>query len=534
MWKTITPAEMKRIETEAMARGLCTGEALMNRAAQAVAEAVRSHRGAGQVIALCGTGNNGGDAIAAMRILAGDAGFCGEVWLMAGNLSPDARRELDRLRREGLQVLVRRMMDEAEYAEKGVLLDEAGNPLELDDSVGCLIDGLFGTGLSRPVEGVAAALCRLACSAFDTGTPVVAVDIPSGLCGRTGQVLGEAVRATETITFHRPKPGLFLGQGLEWAGQVAVADIGLLPQWDDAEGLAVCQGEDIPALLPRRSRISHKGDHGRVVLFCGSTGMAGAAAIAATAALRTGAGLVTVACPERILDVVQTLCPCATCLPLSEDEETAWAQLQPLLAGADALGVGCGLGQGIWAKALLNKILKWLSGHSLRAVIDADGLNLLSQMDASSLDLSRCILTPHPGEAARLMDASVAEITADGLRSGERIRERYGASVVLKGAASVLVSGEGTALNVLGTSAMGKGGSGDALTGVLCALLAERARLPEPVEVLAVMQAGCGLHGLAGCATEARQGNRGVLATDLCEYLGLAAEGSAGDGLRLP
>ena len=524
MWKTITPAEMKRIETEAMAQGLCTGEALMNRAAQAVAEAVRNHCGDGRVIALCGTGNNGGDAIAAMRILAAGAGFAGEVWLMAGKLSPDAERELNRLRREGPQVQVRRLMSEDEYTEKGVLLDENGNPLTLDDSVGCLMDGLFGTGLSRPVEGVAAALCRLARVAYNAGTPVVAVDIPSGLCGRTGQVLGEAVCATETITFHRPKPGLFLGQGLALSGKVTVADIGLLPQWDDAEGLVVCQREDIPALLPRRSRISHKGGHGRVALLCGSVGMAGAAAIAATAALRTGAGLVTVACPERILDVVQMLCPCATCLPLPEDAQVAWARLEPLLESADALGVGCGLGQSPWAKALLEKTLTWLAAHPLRAVIDADALSLLSRMDASSLDLSRCVLTPHPGEAARLMNASVAEIVADALGSAEQLHQQYGAAIVLKGAASVLVSSEGIALNVLGTSAMGKGGSGDALTGVLCALLAEAVRLPEPVNMLAVMQAGCGLHGLAGCAAEAVYGNRGVLATDLCGYIGVVGD----------
>ena len=308
------------------------------------------------------------------------------------------------------------------------------------------------------------------------------------------------------------------------SGKVTVADIGLLPQWDDVEGLAVCQREDIPALLPRRSRISHKGDHGRVALLCGSVGMAGAAAIAATAALRTGAGLVTVACPERILDVVQMLCPCATCLPLPEDAQVAWARVEPLLESADALGVGCGLGQSPWAKALLEKTLTWLAAHPLRAVIDADALSLLSRMDASSLELSRCVLTPHPGEAARLMNASVAEIVADALGSAEQLHQQYGAAIVLKGAASVLVSSEGIALNVLGTSAMGKGGSGDALTGVLCALLAEAVRLPEPVNMLAVMQAGCGLHGLAGCAAEARYGNRGVLATDLCGYIGVVGD----------
>lgn len=522
MWKTITPAEMKRIENEAMAQGLCTGEELMNRAAAAVAEAVRKHHTDGPVIALCGTGNNGGDAVAAMRILAESETFEGECWLMAGKLSADAQWELERLRRERPQVRVRRLCSDEAYAQTGVLTDEDGAEVSLPEYAGCLVDGLFGTGLSRAVEGVAAALCEMACAAYDEGAPVVAVDIPSGLCGRTGQMLGTAVQATETVTFHRPKPGLFLGQGLDVAGRVTVADIGLL--WDDAEGLTVCHKEEIPALLPRRKRTGHKGDHGRVVLLCGSVGMAGAAALAATAALRAGAGLVTVACPQRILEVVQTLCPCATALPLSEDENEAWAQLEPLLAGADALGMGCGLGQSKWASEMVKSVLGWLSTHDLRAVVDADALNLLSRMETAALDLSRCVLTPHPGEAARLLGESISGIGADPLDSAKRLHQRYGAAIVLKGAASVLITRQGAALNVLGTQAMGKGGSGDVLAGVLCALLAERARMGGEMDVLAVLEAGCGLHGLAGCAAEAKFGPRGVLATDLCACLGLCGD----------
>ena len=524
MWSTIAPAEMKRIETNAMARGLCTGEELMQRAALAVAEAVRRCRRTGKVIALCGTGNNGGDAFAAMRILAADDAFSGECWLLDGRLSQDGQRELNRLQQEFPQVIIRQLRSESEYAQKGVLLDETGKTITLDESVGCLIDGLFGTGLSRPVAGTAAALCRLACEAYEAGVPVIAVDIPSGLCGSTGQVLGHAVHATETITFHRPKPGLFLRQGLDVSGRITVSDIELLPAWDDADGLPVCQPEDVPTLLPCRNRTGHKGDHGRVTLLCGSTGMAGAAALAATAALRTGAGLVTVACPESILNIVQTLCPCATCLPLSGNVQEAWAQLKPLLENADALGMGCGMGQSLWAQGMVRHMFQWLSCQPLPAVIDADALNLLSQMDATELNLSHCILTPHPGEAARLLGSSVAEIINDAPGSANQLHKQYGASIVLKGATSVLVTAEGAALHVLGTSAMGKGGSGDVLTGVLCALLAERTRQPHHATMLTVLQAGCGLHGLAGCAAEKRYGNRGVLATDLCRYLGLAAE----------
>lgn len=529
MLKTITPAEMKRIETQAMNQGLCTGEALMNRAAAAVARAVHAlwkGRG-GAVIALCGTGNNGGDAIAALRMLTADNSLRGACWILDGTLSPDAQRELNRLQQERPRVLVRRLMSESAYAESGVLLDAQGQPVTVEAHTGCIIDGLFGTGLSRPVTGTAAALVGLCNDAYDQNVPVVAVDIPSGLCGRTGQVLGQCVRATETVTFHRPKPGLFVGQGLEWSGHVTVADIGLLPAWDDAEGLLAGQPWEVEGMLPRRSRIAHKGDHGRVALLCGSAGMAGAAAIAATAALRSGAGLVTVACPERILDTVQMLCPCATCLPLSPDAVEAWQQLEPLLMAADVLGMGCGLGQSLWAQKLCEKTLAWLSVHDRTAVIDADALNLLAQMDTATLNLSRCVLTPHPGEASRLLDVPVPAITADAVKSAEQLHQRYGAAIVLKGAASVLVTGEGMAINVLGTSAMGKGGSGDALTGVLCAVLAQREHCHEPEELLTALQGATGLHGLAGCAAEKRLGSRGVLATDLCAYLGVAAQEAA-------
>ncbi len=526
MYKTITPAGMKRIETEAMQKGYCSGEVLMGRAAAAVARAVQKyHRSrGGKVIALCGTGNNGGDAVAALRMLAADESLQGECWLLDGSLSPDMVRELERLKRERPHIRVRRLVSETAYAETGVLTDAEGEPIVLPAVVGCLVDGLFGTGLSRPVCGVAAALCRLCREAYETGVPVVAVDIPSGLCGRTGQVLGECVQATETVTFHRPKPGLFLGQGLELAGKVTVADIGLLPSWDDEDGLLVFDGQEVTQLLPKRSRIGHKGTHGRVVLLCGSVGMAGAAAIAATAALRTGAGLVTVACPERILDTVQMLCPCATCLPLPEDAQSAWDALRPLLESADALGVGCGLGQSLWAQVLVANTLAWLSTHALPAVIDADGLNLLAKLHADQWDLSRCVLTPHPGEAGRLLGRSAAEVAADAVESAAALHQRYGSAVVLKGAASVLVTAKGSALNVLGTSAMGKGGSGDALTGVICALLAEQNRQYSPQPVLTVLQAACGLHGLAGCAAEKRLGNRGVLATDLCMELGIVVQ----------
>lgn len=511
MLRTITPSEMKRVESRVMQETSITGEALMQNAAAHVARAVRRRAAgrAGQVVCLCGTGNNGGDGLAAMRMLAQeDPAFRGVCWLLPGRLSADAQRELERLR---------------EAAEDRVAVRRAEDGLALPQEAACAVDALFGTGLSRPLEGMALAACEALQALAEAGVPVVAVDIPSGLNGETGQVMGAAVRACETVTFHRLKPGLYLGQGPDYAGEITVADIGLTaPEaaaLDDADGMRVLERGE--RFLPPRARTAHKGSFGRVVLWAGSRGMAGAAAIAATAALRAGAGLVTVACPDDVVDVVQTLCPCATCAPLPmDDEDAAWEALSAALERADALGAGCGLGQGPMAAALMERLLRFLHGRALPCVLDADALNLLARRPAWLADGAAHVLTPHPGEAARLLGVSTAEILADMPGAAVRIRRRYGAAVVLKGARSVLCAEEGMALNSFGTPAMAKGGSGDALTGIMAALLAGRAAGAYAMDDLFLMQAACALHGLAGERASRRYGERGALATDLCACLG--------------
>lgn len=504
MLRTITPDEMRRVETRVMRNTTLSGERLMQNAAAHVARAVErlSAGRQGPVVCFCGNGNNGGDGLAAMRMLAeGNPAFQGECRLLSGTLSPDAQRERDRLNERAPRVAV------------------TGPEAHAISKPACVIDALFGTGLSRPLEGEALAACRRINAWQEQGVPVVAVDIPSGLSGLTGDVLGEAVRATVTVTFHRPKPGLYLKDGPDYTGEIVVADIGLTdPEaaaYDDAGGLFVWQRSD--PLLPARRRGAHKGCFGKVLLWVGSRGMAGAAAICATAALRTGAGLVMVACPEAVVDVVQTLCPCATCLPLPEEADAAWALLEDRLSWADALGAGCGLGTGAWAKALLERLCAWLDGHALPAVLDADALNLLS---ASGQRPRGVWITPHPAEAARLLGQATAEALADPLATARELARRYGPTV-LKGACSVLCAGEEMAINPFGTPAMAKGGSGDALTGVLAALLAGRAAGAYTRADLPLLQTACALHGLAGEMAERRFGECGVLATDLCACLGL-------------
>ena len=511
MLKTIAPSEMKRVENRVMANTSITGEALMQRAAAHVADAVRRHRKqrGGLVLCVCGTGNNGGDGLAAMRMLAcADSAFRGLCWMLPGNLSPDAQREKNRLLAEaGNRVQVRTLSEN----EKSVL----------PDKLDCIIDALFGTGLARPLEGLAKQLCE---AVNQAGAPVVAVDIPSGLYGETGDVLGAAIRADHTVTFHRPKPGLYLKEGPDCAGEIITAEIGLrAPEaaaLDDAQGMDILEKKDLAWLLPARKKVSHKGSYGRVLLFAGSRGMAGAAAISALAALRTGAGLVTVACPETVVEIVQVLCPCATCLPLPADAEEAWELLESALERTDALGAGCGLGQGPWAAAMVEKLTAWLVQHDLPAVLDADGLNLIAKKQIRNLG-SHIFITPHPAEAARMMQTSIPEILADAPFAAKKLCEAYGVSAVLKGTCSVLCAAEGMAVNPFGTPGMAKGGSGDALTGIMAALLAGRAAGAYSMNDLQLMQAACALHGLAGEMASDRYGERGMLATDLCECIGL-------------
>lgn len=519
MIRTITPGDMKAMESKTIRETGITEEMLMQKAAGHVAEAVRRQlaRRPGGVLVMAGPGNNGGDAVAALRMLCKDRpqrqGF---LWLLEGDLSPGCQREFMRLTKQAPQVQVRRIPKEAPQGKLYGLR-------ELPQDLACIVDGLFGTGLTREVTGAAEALCQLMLAAKHQGIPVVSVDIPSGLHGETGWPLGVAVSATETVTFHRPKDGLYLGQGPDCAGVVTVADIGIPFAYDDAPGFFVLEESDVGAWLPPRPKLSHKGTYGRVLVVAGSLGMAGAAALCATAALRTGAGLVTVACPQEIVSVVQSLCPCATCLPLPPELARSCPLLAAACEKADALAIGPGLGTGEFAQEVVAGLLAYLAHSQKPAVLDADALQILAlqgKTKKSGLLSQNQILTPHPGEAAKLLGLDTEEIIQNTPEAARALQARYGASVVLKGATSVLISGREEALNILGTPAMAKGGSGDALTGALAALQANAAQRALSLTPMQILQLGTALHGLAGQAAAAKYGQRGLLATDLCQELG--------------
>ncbi len=504
MYRTITPEEMKRVERAIMQETGLPGLLLMEHAAMAVVKAVRRlMRGRqGQVLFLCGPGNNGGDGLAAARLWM-NAGGQAQVWQLTSRMTGDAGVNRQLLKKLWPETPVVRLSDTADKLPP------------IGPEIGCIVDALFGTGLNQPVQGVAYALIK---KVNESGLPVVAVDIPSGLSGLTGMVMGEAVRAFVTVTFHRPKIGLYLNKGPEYAGRVKVADIGLSKVMDDAPGMDVLLPKDLGALLPPRRRDTHKGDYGRVLVVAGSAGMAGAASICALSALRTGAGLVTVACPENVVPIVQQVSPCATCLPLPMEGAAFAREAENLVyeaaLRADAVAVGPGLGAFPDRLPLLQAVKR--AGKP--AVWDADALNLLAVSRDMLPMAGTNIFTPHPGEAARLMQVSAGAVTADAAEAVQALWQTLGGVVLLKGATTLLYDGSRLAVNITGTPALAKGGSGDALTGILAALLAQGKELGHPPLMLA--QIGCCLHGHAARRAEKATGQRGLLATDLTWYLG--------------
>ena len=492
---TITPSGMQALEKDYMTRFGVSSALLMEHAAQGVCAALQRRCPGGRALFLCGTGNNGGDGYAAARL-----------WQAAGGRA-DILEMTNQPRGDAL-------MNRTLALQAGVDIRLAGPDTVLPEG-DVIVDALFGTGLTRPVEGVALTLIRLARA---SGRPVLAVDIPSGLSGLTGEVLGEALPAVEAVTFHRIKQGLLLGKGPVYAGEITVQPILIPADYGDQAGLR-CMTPDDLRLIPPRPMDAHKGTFGRAVLLAGSPGMAGAAAFAANACVKAGAGLTTVLCRESILPVVQTLAPAAVCIPLPERRgrltADAYALATDALATADAAALGCGLGQSDDLVPLLERFAR----AECPVVWDADALNLLAGQ--RGLRPGRAaIMTPHPGEAARLLGCSLAEITADPLTALTRLQQ-LSPCVLLKGARTLMTDGTHTAVNRFGSPAMAKGGSGDVLTGILTALLAQRL----PVTTLETIQLATLVHGLAGIRAGRIHGEGCVTPDALIDCIRLDGDG---------
>ena len=506
MKMTITPADMKALETRLMEENHVPGALLMEHAAQGVVDAIARYTDKGTVVFLCGPGNNGGDGYAAARLWAARGGKAHIVEVTA-DVRGDALLNRNLAEMAGIPI-----RGEKDYGDT--------------DIPDVIVDALFGTGFSRPAEGFAAPLIHWANdNGYYADIPVIAVDIPSGIDGNTGEVLGwEAVHATETVTFHCIKQGLLLADAPDYVGKITVQPI-LIPPSDDP-GLCILDPGDLQGYFAR-PQTCHKGDFGRVVLFCGSRGMSGAAALCANAAMRSGAGLTTILCRESLLPILQTLAPGAMCAVLPERDGMLLPEAAEIarkaLDRADAACIGCGLGQ----TSDVMPILRLFAKAECPVVWDADALNLLAKHD-DLLPLKEAdVITPHPGEAAHLLDCDAEEITGDALAALDRLHELCGCTVLLKGARSLITDGMDTYCNLHTSPALAKGGSGDVLAGIITALLARRMPQCSEGRMPSVHAAAYGalIHGLAGIRAAKHRGENCTLPTDVVDCIRLDGEG---------
>ncbi|WON77271.1 bifunctional ADP-dependent NAD(P)H-hydrate dehydratase/NAD(P)H-hydrate epimerase [Serratia sp. UGAL515B_01] len=431
-------------------------------------------------LVLCGHGNNGGDGYVVAR-LAAEAGT--KVTVIACERSRSLPPEVATARQ--------------------IWLESGGEILPANsrwpEDIDLIIDGLLGTGLEAAPRAPYEVLIEMV---NRSSAPVISVDIPSGLQAETGVALGAVVRATHTLTFIALKPGLLTGQARDWVGQLHYSALGLA-DWLATQPPQIQRitGTDLGKWLKPRRPCSHKGEHGRLLLVGGDHGFGGAIRLAAEAALRSGAGLV------RVLTHIEHVGPLLTARPELMVQPLNDNTLQHAVEWADVIVVGPGLGQGDWG----NNALKLLQTSDKPALWDADALNLLALHPEKRQNR---VLTPHPGEAARLLNCRTADIESDRLLAARRLVEQYGGVVVLKGAGSLIAGQHGElAIADVGNAGMASGGMGDVLSGIIGGLLAQKCSLYDAA------CAGCVVHGAAADYVAEKQGTRGLLASDLLQVI---------------
>lgn len=480
VWPCPTGAEIRAIERDAIERLGIPGRTLMETAGRAVADAIARHfPEKRRPLVACGGGNNGGDGYVIARVLAEQGR--GVVPIVLDLARPEAQSPEAKANRERLD-------------SAGVSVQRATNARELEalvETSDLIVDAIFGIGLARPVEGpIADVLRALAAS----GRPCVAVDVPSGLSSETGRPLGLALEASLVVSFGLPKLGLALQPS---RARILVADIGL-PAESIARGQVrahLFSRAAAARLLPERPLDGHKGTFGHVLVVGGSPGKTGAVRLAALGALRGGAGLVSLAAPRALLPIYASALAEAICVVLDDVESGCLdavheAALARELETRDVLVLGPGLGQDPGSAALARGLL---ARTRRPAVVDADALNAFAgELERLRSEAPR-VLTPHPGEAARLLGCSTGEIQADRPAAARALAARSGAIAILKGARTLIAKPDGElCVNPTGGPGLAAGGSGDVLAGLVGALLAQGLSAWDASRV------GAYLHGLAG------------------------------------
>lgn len=499
--KLVTAAQMRELDRRAIEEVGVPSLVLMENAGRTTYEILRREFPdlAGEVAVLAGRGNNGGDGFVVARYLAGD-GVPVVVFLLGqkDQVRGDARVNLEIL--EHLQVEVVEVLSE----------DDLNPMLHRLARAELIVDALLGTGLDKPVQGLMATLIH---KVNHLRAPVLAVDLPTGLSADTGQVLGAALEAQVTVTYGWPKIGQVVSPGRDYVGRLYQVNISIPPGLAEALPLELAEAREMRGLLPARPFGSHKGTFGHLLVLAGSEGKTGAATLASQGALRAGAGLVTLGIAASLNDLMEVKITEAMTLPLPEAQGAralGKGALEPILKFLDpksSLALGPGLGTHPETRELVRRLVRDLPQPM---VVDADGVNALAGDSTWFPAAGPRILTPHPGEMARLVGAAVQEVQADRLQLARETAARLGVVLVLKGAQTLVADANGrVSLNPTGNPALASGGTGDVLTGLLGGFLAQGLTPWDAARL------GVYLHGLAADFFAARYGPRGLIAGDL-------------------
>ena len=511
--KIVTGTEMQTLDRRTIIDAHIPSAVLMERAGEGIVRHLEDYCGPARgktITILCGKGNNGGDGLVVARLLHRRRA---RIHVMLLTSITDLSRDTAAMYRRFIRLAGRAAIVRFRSA------DQARALLASSD---ILVDALLGTGLSSAVTGAYREAIELINGA---GKPVIAIDIPSGLHADTGAILGRAIRATLTITCGLPKLGLYVNAGIDQAGTIRVVDIGIPPAYVEAieSRTLLLTHDDAFQSLPKRIPSAHKGTFGHAGIIAGSVGKTGAAALAAQAALRVGAGLVTVATPSSVNDVLEAKLLEAMTMPLPETKARTLARsgLDRILAfiqARTAIAIGPGLSTHHETVELVQALMKHLDRPS---VLDADALNALT---GRALLLTECkappILTPHPGEMARLeVDATTQSVNADRIGTAKRFAQERGVFIVLKGARTVIARPDGlVAICPTGNPGMATAGTGDVLTGMIVGLLAQGVPAWDAACTAAYY------HGLAGDLAAQQLGQPGLLASDLIAQIPYALQ----------
>jgi len=481
----VSPAQMREIEKISFEKGI-SSKAVMRIAGEKAASYVLENTLLSQsVLVVCGSGNNGGDGFVCADMLSkqgreADVLFIGETHKQ----SEDAKYYFEKVQH--------------------LLIEKA------DKKYDWIIDAIFGIGFKGSAQGKAAEAISFINSQRSLGTKVLAIDIPSGLDPNNGLVTGEAVWADVTITFQYEKTGQLLGQGLDLCGKLIVTDIGLLEMQEDC--IFNPEEKDVAELFPKRKNFSHKGTYGHLGILAGSKGMEGAGALSALAALRSGAGKVSLGVPECCIDFYNNRAfeiMCQT-LPCKDGHFAAdFSALESFIKDKDAIIFGPGIGRNIEMAAIVKHIIE---KTTVPLIIDADGLYFLAENDFLNMQKKQVILTPHLGEMARLCNCSISDVEENPIGIAQKFANTMNNILVLKSAYNIIASPKQTFIGAFGCAGMATAGSGDVLSGIIGALACIL-----PLEQAAF--AGAYIHGAAGKIAAVQKSETSMIASDIVNYL---------------